>query len=291
MTRCARPGTGCGYIAWASVAILSLALGATTAAAQSQGPTQTVMSDSPLAVTPSPEAAKPETAKPDQTGVGPVAAPTSTPFTFPESKPVPNDAPPANNQADFDHWRTKTPERDSLIAAFEAYLDQQGVLGVVPTYQLLRTATDAGKCDADLFALPTQPFWHRIVPTLRFVRDRVKPVVGEVEAVSAFRPQSLNACAGGNKSSAHRLFTAVDLRPVAPVKRYTLFRRLCALHSSHGRAASVGLGLYNGLRFHIDTSGFRRWGDVETAESSPCLEFEGRTISKAKPGQPRNTAP
>ena len=35
---------------------------------------------------------------------------------------------------------------------------------------------------------------------------------------------------------------------------------VCSLHARFGPAAHAGLGFYQGMRFHIDTNGYREWG-------------------------------
>ena len=44
-----------------------------------------------------------------------------------------------------------------------------GVGGVVPTWQLLRTATDWQKCGAQPFEVPPTSAWPNIVAALRYV--------------------------------------------------------------------------------------------------------------------------
>jgi hypothetical protein len=76
--------------------------------------------------------------------------------------------------------------------------------------------------------------WDHIVETLRFVRDEVVPAVGRVEALSAYRNEALNACSAGAPKSAHRLFFALDLTPVADnVTRAGMIRDVCAAHARH----------------------------------------------------------
>jgi len=95
--------------------------------------------------------------------------------------------------------------------------------------------------------------------------------VGEVEALSVYRNAQLNACSNGAPASAHRMFFALDLTPVSEdVTRGAMIRSICAAHNRNGRGYDTGLGFYSGLRFHVDSSGFRRWGPDGRGATSPC---------------------
>jgi uncharacterized protein YcbK (DUF882 family) len=113
--------------------------------------------------------------------------------------------------------------------------------------------------------------WRHIVPALRFVRDYVKPAIGNVEVVSAWRSPQFNGCIGGARDSTHMGFFAVDLAPLNPaVTRATLLERLCPLHARAGARGQIGLGIYGARRFHIDARRFRGWGADHRAASFPC---------------------
>ena len=108
-----------------------------------------------------------------------------------------------------------------------------------------------------------------MVQTLRYVRDYVVPSVGPVEAVSVYRNPQLNQCAGGAPQSAHKLDSAIDMVPLRPIDRVTLMRTLCAGHSQHGAAYNAGLGFYAYLRFHVDSTKYRRW-NMDPAVAAEC---------------------
>ena len=78
-------------------------------------------------------------------------------------------------------WYGTTPH-PIQIKAFNAYLNQWGVGGIVPTWQLLRTATAWQHCGAQPFEVPPMAEWPHIVQTLRYIHDYVIPAVGPVEA-------------------------------------------------------------------------------------------------------------
>jgi hypothetical protein len=173
------------------------------------------------------------------------------------------------SEAEFRAWY-RQPANRVQAAEFERYLARFGVQGVLPTGQILRTASDWRSCGSP-FEVPPASYWTRIVPVLRFIRDEVRPRIGPVEAVSGYRNPRLNRCAAGAPRSAHVGFWGLDLVPRSAITQRELFRRLCALHRQKGRTARFGLGFYGGLRFHVDTKGYRLWGSNHRAGTSPCL--------------------
>jgi hypothetical protein len=178
---------------------------------------------------------------------------------------------PGQAPADFTAWLERSPANRASLAAFERRLAAEGVDRVVPLWQLVRTASAFRQCGAAPFEVAPPDKWDNIVDTLKFVRDRVVPAVGEVEALSAYRNERLNACAAGAPRSAHRQFFALDLAPVSPaVDRGRMIRTVCAAHATGGRAYRAGLGFYSGRRFHVDSNGFRKWGPDGSGASSPC---------------------
>src|SRR5206468_10663789 len=132
-----------------------------------------------------------------------------------------------------------------------------------------RTATSWKDCGGQPFEVPPPEEWPHMIQTLRYVRDYVIPVVGPVEPVSVYRNPSLNVCAGGAPASAHMLYSAVDLVPLKPIDRITLMRSLCTTHTQHGAPYSAGLGFYTYLRFHIDSTKYRRW-NMDPAVAAEC---------------------
>ncbi len=145
-----------------------------------------------------------------------------------------------------------------------------GVGGVVPTWQLLRTASDWQKCGAAAFEVPPTSEWPNVVAALRYIQAYVVPRIGPVEAVSVFRNAHLNACAGGAAQSTHRYMGAVDLVPLRPVTREALMWQLCAVHRESGARHYIGLGFYKGLRFHIDAKKYRDWGTAGARGGYGC---------------------
>ena len=181
---------------------------------------------------------------------------------------------PGQTAQDFEAWANRTPANVQSLGAFRDYLAAQGLETVVPMWQLIRTSSSWRECGAQPFEVPPPDKWGRIVKTLRFVRDDVIPRVGEVETLSAYRNGELNACSNGAPKSAHREFFALDLTPVnKALDRSAMIQSVCEAHARDGQSYSVGLGFYTGRRFHVDSSGFRRWGANGKGATSPCVNY------------------
>jgi hypothetical protein len=93
--------------------------------------------------------------------------------------------------------------------------------------------------------------------------------VGPVEPVSSYRNPALNACAGGAPESAHKHYSAIDMVPLRQTTREDLMRTLCRVQTRRGPDYQVGLGFYAFLRFHVDTTKYRRW-NMDPAVASLC---------------------
>ena len=181
---------------------------------------------------------------------------------------------PGQTAQDFEAWARRTPANVKALGAFRDYLGTQGLATVVPMWQLVRTSSSWRECGAQPFEVPPPDKWGRIVETLKFVRDDVIPSVGQVETLSAYRNGELNACSNGAPKSAHREFFALDLTPVnKKLERSTMIRSVCEAHARDGQAYNVGLGFYTGRRFHVDSSGFRKWGADGKGATSPCVNY------------------
>jgi hypothetical protein len=189
-------------------------------------------------------------------------------------------------------WYLADPSHAGQVKAFNEYLVTARVGGVLPTWQLLRTATAWKDCGGQPFEVPPSSEWPHMVQTLRYVRDFVIPTVGPVEAVSVYRNPQLNQCAGGAPESAHKMDSAIDMVPLQPIDRVTLMRKLCGVHSAHGEPYSAGLGFYAYLRFHVDSMKYRRWNmdPAVAAECPPIVQPEdatsiGQPLPPQAPGQ------
>ena len=190
---------------------------------------------------------------------------------------------PGQDLAGYRAWVAADPAHSPRLAAYADYLRAAGVGDVVPIWQLARTASDWHKCGAAAFEVPPTEAWGRIVNTLRFVRDHVKPAVGEVEALSAYRNPALNACAGGSIESVHQQNIGIDLIPAYPFTRADLMSRLCTVHARAGRSSNAGLGFYVGIRFHIDVWKYRAWGiSAEEGGDQCAIALERREDARAK---------
>ncbi|MGZ8362505.1 MAG: hypothetical protein ACXW3D_01480, partial [Caulobacteraceae bacterium] len=173
-------------------------------------------------------------------------------------------------QASFNAWRA-VPEHASAVARFEQFLRAQGVAGVLPTYQILRTGSDWRGCGAP-FAVAPDSTWSNVVGPLRLIRDRVKPEFPNLEAMSGYRDAWQNQCMGGAENSAHRQFLALDLVPNSGIERFPLMKALCVTYNGDGEARNMGLGFYKGVRFHVDTWKHRTWANVDGQPLNVCNE-------------------
>jgi len=173
-------------------------------------------------------------------------------------------------RADYLAWLAREPAARAQLLSFKAFLQMQDVENVVPIWQLVRTASMWRDCSGPRFEVAPVAEWQHISATLGYVKNHVRPVIGEVEAMSGYRNEGLNQCSGGARQSAHRHFYALDLVPVKPLQRPAMIRSLCAIHTFRGEEYDVGLGFYKGNRFHVDSKGFRRWGANGKSTTSPC---------------------
>lgn len=191
---------------------------------------------------------------------------------------------PGQDLAGYRAWVAADPKHSIALAAYSDYLIRAGVGDVVPIWQLIRTASDWHKCGQPAFEVPPPELWGNIVNSLRFVRDHVKPAVGAVEALSAYRNPVLNLCAKGAPGSSHQLNYGVDLVPRYPFDRRALMARLCTVHARAGASSNAGLGFYVGIRFHIDVWKYRVWGiSAEEGGDQCAIALERRENARKVP--------
>jgi hypothetical protein len=196
----------------------------------------------------------------------PVPVPVAPPATYDAAAPY---ITAGQDEPGYRSWFLAAPWRAGQVRQFNDYLATYQVAGIVPTWQLFRTATAWKDCGDEPFEIPPTSEWPNLVQTLRYIHDYVIPAVGPVEPVSGYRNPHLNKCAGGAPDSAHKHYSAIDLVPLRPITREQLMRALCVAHSEHGAAYGAGLGFYAYLRFHIDSTKFRRW-NMDPAVAALC---------------------
>lgn len=188
--------------------------------------------------------------------------------------PVPPSAPPptpeklSDTERDavlFARWRTG---HAAEVEAFESFLAYEKVADVVPTYQLLRSASMWKECKAEPFEIPPASYWPMVRDVLLLLRElRDQQVLASVEVVSAYRDPRLNRCAGGAPGSSHQRF-AIDIAPLDDETG----QRLCAFWRQQGQGWSMGMSRYPTGRIHIDRTGYRTWGASHKRGSSYCLQ-------------------
>src|SRR3569833_3296423 len=145
-----------------------------------------------------------------------------------------DELPEGQSRADYLAWLARDP-------------GAAGVDEVVPTWELVRTASMWRECDGPRFEVAPTTEWNHIARTLQFVRNHAEPVIGPVEVVLFFRVESLNKCAHGAPQSAHRHFYAIDMVPLGEITRAGLMKSLCKIHALRGQQYDIGLGFYSGL--------------------------------------------
>jgi hypothetical protein len=160
----------------------------------------------------------------------------------------------------------------TAVDAYGRYLAGQGVATVVPMPQLLRTARSWRLCGEE-FAVPPRETWPAIVPTLRLLADlrRQGMLAGQSQVDSAWRSPALNACAGGAPRSRHVTNGAIDLEWKSPPGAVDV---LCKAWKTQGPARAWGLGFYSPTRIHLDTAGWRTWGEDHHWPTSLCFAGE-----------------
>lgn len=186
----------------------------------------------------------------------------------PEPPPAPPAAPLADAERDavlFTHWRSRRPAE---VEAFESFLAYSRVADVVPTYQLLRSASMWKECKAEPFQIPPEKQWTQVRDLLQLLRElRERQVLPPFEVVSAYRDPRLNRCAGGAPGSSHQRF-AVDISPMERADA----ERLCRFWREEGKRWAMGVSRYPSGRIHIDRTGYRTWGASHKRGSSYCLQ-------------------
>lgn len=68
-------------------------------------------------------------------------------------------------------------------------------------------------------------------------------------------------------------------------------RTLCRVHPRRGPDYGVGLGFYAFLRFHVDTTKYRRWGADPDSTMCPPIIRPADVASVYQPPQPVVVAP
>ncbi len=193
------------------------------------------------------------------------SAPAPPPATAP---PVPDEqvlADPERDAVLFASWRAK---HSAAVEAFEQFLVLEHVAQVVPTYQLLRSASMWKECQAEPFELPPAQAWPQVRDLLVLLRElKKRQVLTSVEVVSAYRDPRLNRCAGGAPGSSHVRF-AIDIAPVPEEQGL----RLCRFWRDEGQKWDMGMSRYPSGRIHIDRTGYRTWGASHRRGSSYCLQ-------------------
>ncbi|GEA50680.1 hypothetical protein VIN01S_14840 [Vibrio inusitatus NBRC 102082] len=129
----------------------------------------------------------------------------------------------------------------------------------MPMHLVLLQGTNWAMNGTSVFTLPDNKQVPNMVRTVKFIQEHVEPVLGPLVPVSGDRDQYYNETSGGASRSQHLNFCALDLVPINDLSREELHKKLWSIYKSVGKENKMGMGLYSGVRFHIDTCGYRNW--------------------------------
>lgn len=175
-------------------------------------------------------------------------------------------APGPDEAARYASWKT-TPQAAGL-SDYQRVLDDGQVADVVPMPALLRSSRRWKVCEAEEFLLPPADRAAAIIPTLRVVQRLQAAGWLDGRGIrSGYRSAALNACSGGSSRSRHLHNTALDFDLASDVH----VDDLCRFWRTQGPALRMGLGFYTPTKIHIDTSGYRTWGNDYRRGTSLCI--------------------
>ncbi|MFA0809744.1 D-Ala-D-Ala carboxypeptidase family metallohydrolase [Microbulbifer epialgicus] len=165
---------------------------------------------------------------------------------------------PAASERAFSQF-LKRESNYALFTRLKDFLRLNQVDQVVPPFELLRQGSDWQDLDEPPFAIPPAENWGAMVYTLRALQQEIVPRIGPVTVISGWRTTSYNSKAGGSRGSKHLHFCGLDIVPQNNFSREQLVPVLRDIHKRNGQQWNMGLGIYKGIRFHVDTCGYRRW--------------------------------
>lgn len=184
-----------------------------------------------------------------------------------------NTEPPVQTVTPLDMDAYAQWSRHNSVAEFENYLFEARLAGVVPTPELLRTATDWKKCGGPEFEIPPREQWPEVRKVLSLLSElKTRRILVDFEAVSNFRNAHLNACAGGARQSAHTQSFAVDIISRSGKVDENM---LCEFWRTDGKRWEMGLARYSSGRIHLDTTRYRTWGSDHRKGTSFCGQPAG----------------
>ncbi|WP_261396558.1 D-Ala-D-Ala carboxypeptidase family metallohydrolase [Photobacterium rosenbergii] len=160
--------------------------------------------------------------------------------------------------AAFRGWVLMNRKEKEIQEGYKYFLDN-GVKEGIPLHLILLQGTDWRLSNTTVFNLPDKKNWDNMVRTLLFIQEHVMPKTGLLIPVSGDRSKEYNQHAGGAPRSSHLDFCALDMVPIRNISRTELHKILMSVYNKVGRKNNMGLGLYSGVRFHIDTCGHRSW--------------------------------
>lgn len=178
----------------------------------------------------------------------------------------------------YQHWISQ-PSHKAQVNRYQTFLKKYNLQGVVPEFELFQTARAWQSCNAPEYEIPPQEVWSNIVPTLTILKKLVDAkVIDDFTVTSVYRNYNLNRCAGGADSSRHVFNAALDFRigseQPSSEELWMIQQtktKLCQFWAENGAALNMGLGVYASGQIHIDSVGYRTWGQDHHSTSSPCV--------------------
>ncbi|AOA57397.1 DUF882 domain-containing protein [Acinetobacter larvae] len=178
--------------------------------------------------------------------------------------------------AQFEHWKKQ--QDPKLLNDYQAYVSkslQHSVTLLDLTYTAHRMPM---QCETLRFSLPPQQYWPNIIASIQLVeRMKAEGIFANYKIISTYRNDQSNECVRGAKNSKHKINNAVDfkmlnsqLQPYSEVEYKQIEEKICQFWKASGEALKMGLGIYPKHNIHIDTSGFRAWGQDYGRNSVPC---------------------
>ncbi|PMG81340.1 hypothetical protein BCU83_09185 [Vibrio breoganii] len=165
-------------------------------------------------------------------------------------------------RAAFRGWMLMNRAEDKLTVVRDQFI-AAGITEVpmktMPLHLVLLQGTNWAMNGTSVFTVPDEKLIPNMVRTVKFIQDHVEPVTGPLVPVSGDRTQYYNQTSGGATKSQHLNFCALDLVPINDITREELHKMLWGIYNKAGKENNMGMGLYSGVRFHIDTCGFRNW--------------------------------
>lgn len=174
--------------------------------------------------------------------------------------------------ASYNEW-LKLGDNAAKVKAYEDRLKAAGVAGVAPMHDLLKGAFSPQCAGYDV---PPVDIQMKMVNTLRLLSHmKQRGLLNNIQLNSVYRSPERNKCANGAKASKHIENSAVDFNLrngnlFAGAAAQQQLAMLCRFWRTEGHKWNMGFSRYPKGSIHIDTGGYRTWGQDYTSATSFC---------------------